>query len=507
MRERAYFVIGFVIGMTVFLCGYISTGHATIVLSDGKIKIQASIEQETGLRIAGENEGEFSILRSTAQLEPDVALTDHFSWHAIFRVVKDGWGQYESEEGWLSKEYWDEDDLDEVLREFYFDADVEKGLHVRIGRQQIVWGETDGFRMLDLINPLDTSWKALGEDFEDQRIPLWSLRATYNIPDLGGIAELVFIPGFDDEEDRVNQFAPASPIYLDPVAWRLFDREDELAHWGPTEAPPPAVITLPPANVTTDYPERGLHHYQLGFRWIGDYKGFSYTIADFYSFMYDPIARYRWGIGSVAPTADPATWINGVPVVTDVVLDYPRTNMIGGTFNWYSNWLNTVFRGEFGYWDALEWNTAIMRPFDDSVMKKNTLRYMLGTDGNYFIKWLNETRTFMVSTQIFQTIILNYDNDDEVLSVGAYPAKQRRVETILTLLVSGNYRLDTINPQALIAYDVSGSWWLNPKINFVIGDHWRATLGMNVFYGNNKYKSLGLFRENDEIFLTVLYQF
>ncbi|HQO78855.1 MAG TPA: hypothetical protein PLG17_10130, partial [Thermodesulfobacteriota bacterium] len=418
--------------------------EARFVLADGKIKIEASIEHETGLRLEGENDGEFSILRSTAQLEPDVTLTNRLSWHAIFRLVKDGWGQYESEEHWLSKEYWDEDNLDEVVREFYFDADVAKRLHLRFGRQQIVWGETDGFRMLDLINPLDGSWKALGEDFEDQRIPLWSLRATLGVPCLNGVAEFVFIPGWDDPEDRVNHNAPSSPLFFDPVAWRIYDREDQLAHWGPTEAPAPAAITLPATSVTTDYPEQGLDQYQLGFRWSGDYKGFSYTIADFYSFMYDPIARYRWGSGSVAPTPDPASWINGVPVVTEAVLDYPRTNMIGGSFNWYSNLLNTVFRGEFAYWDALEWNTGTMVPFDDAVKKKNTLRYMLGTDGNYFLKWLNETRTFLISTQIFQTILLNYDDDDEILSVGAYPAKQRHVETILTLLVSGNYRLDTI---------------------------------------------------------------
>lgn len=38
-------------------------------------------------------------------------------------------------------------------------ADFKKqDLWVRIGRQNIVWGESDGVRLLDIVNPLDNSW-------------------------------------------------------------------------------------------------------------------------------------------------------------------------------------------------------------------------------------------------------------------------------------------------------------------------------------------------------------
>ena len=38
-------------------------------------------------------------------------------------------------------------------------ADFKKGnLWARLGRQNIVWGESDGVRLLDVVNPLDNSW-------------------------------------------------------------------------------------------------------------------------------------------------------------------------------------------------------------------------------------------------------------------------------------------------------------------------------------------------------------
>ena len=59
------------------------------------------------------------------------------------------------------------------LREGYFDF-VLPPFSLRLGRQQVVWGETDGFRALDVINPLDLSWHWSREYWEDIRIPLFS---------------------------------------------------------------------------------------------------------------------------------------------------------------------------------------------------------------------------------------------------------------------------------------------------------------------------------------------
>ena len=37
-----------------------------------------------------------------------------------------------------------------------------KNFNFRVGKQIVVWGETDGFRLMDQINPLDTASRVWG---------------------------------------------------------------------------------------------------------------------------------------------------------------------------------------------------------------------------------------------------------------------------------------------------------------------------------------------------------
>jgi len=51
-------------------------------------------------------------------------------------------------------------------------ADISQGpLFFRLGKQNLSWGETDVFRLLDNINPLDNTFGGPFEDLDDRRIP------------------------------------------------------------------------------------------------------------------------------------------------------------------------------------------------------------------------------------------------------------------------------------------------------------------------------------------------
>ena len=87
------------------------------------------------------------------------------------------------------------------LRTCYIDY-VVGNLWLRAGKQSIVWGETDGIRLLDVVNPIDLSkqlwFEPIYEQFDNIRIPLWSLRATYFLPNAlipDFTVEGVLIPG------------------------------------------------------------------------------------------------------------------------------------------------------------------------------------------------------------------------------------------------------------------------------------------------------------------------
>ena len=84
------------------------------------------------------------------------------------------------------------------LWEFYFD--LSRGpLFLRLGKQNLAWGETDTFRLLDAINPLDNTFGGPFEDLDDRRIPLWMLRGSYNLGGIGPISsamiEAFWVPG------------------------------------------------------------------------------------------------------------------------------------------------------------------------------------------------------------------------------------------------------------------------------------------------------------------------
>ena len=73
--------------------------------------------------------------------------------------------------------------FDNQLREAFVDLKM-RGLPltIRAGRQQIVWGESDNFRMLDRVNTLDVTWHFAQELFWDEiRRPFWMLKFLYQI--------------------------------------------------------------------------------------------------------------------------------------------------------------------------------------------------------------------------------------------------------------------------------------------------------------------------------------
>lgn len=68
-----------------------------------------------------------------------------------------------------------------------------KAVNLRLGLQQVVWGQADGLRVLDVINPLDYREFIL-EEFLDSRRPLWGARADWSLGK--GSLEGVWIPYF-----------------------------------------------------------------------------------------------------------------------------------------------------------------------------------------------------------------------------------------------------------------------------------------------------------------------
>jgi len=76
------------------------------------------------------------------------------------------------------------------FRDLFMDLDFGQvgvgSLSIRVGNQQIVWGESDLYRSIDIINPLRIDQnQGAGEKFDEFRTPIWAVKALYNIGVVG----------------------------------------------------------------------------------------------------------------------------------------------------------------------------------------------------------------------------------------------------------------------------------------------------------------------------------
>jgi hypothetical protein len=90
-----------------------------------------------------------------------------------------------------------------------------KNFSARIGRQQVVWGESDLFRSLDVVNPLRVDQNGfVGEDFADYREPLWIAKFLYNLENIGILEgaglEVFYSPDSRPQADRFNLILPGT---------------------------------------------------------------------------------------------------------------------------------------------------------------------------------------------------------------------------------------------------------------------------------------------------------
>src|SRR5262249_1698346 len=91
--------------------------------------------------------------------------------------------------------------FESIFREAYSDIEFEDiPLTLRLGRQMIVWGESDNLRMLDRTNALDSTWHSAGlETWDDLRIPYWTIKGIYTFGSVGSLIdtflEAYWVPG------------------------------------------------------------------------------------------------------------------------------------------------------------------------------------------------------------------------------------------------------------------------------------------------------------------------
>jgi len=173
------------------------------------------------------------------------------------------------------------------LFEWYFN--ITKGpLFIRIGRQNLSWGETDSFRLLDQINPLDNLFGGFLLPLDERRVPLNMLRAQWSFGTVGPISDLT-LEGFVSPDYRtaawytLNQgsiwqaHTNTSPVAVGrmPCGGPVFGRKNP----GPNDAPGNGV----PCSVRAPGPHSSIEDSRGGGRLVGTIHDFTFSLAHYYT--------------------------------------------------------------------------------------------------------------------------------------------------------------------------------------------------------------------------------
>ena len=324
------------------------------------------------------------------------------------------------------------------LRELYYYTRL-NGLNLTLGKQQIVWGETDGLKLLDVVNPQNFREFIL-DDFEDSRIPLWSVKAEFDVKDIG--VQLLWIP---DNTYHITQDFDAP----------FFTR---------------SLFPTPPEGVSAQLnkpkrPSRFFADSDFGVKLTTFTKGWDVSLN--YLYYYDDLPAFYSQLEIV----------DNNPVIS-IDPEYERQQLLGGTFNKVFG--SSTFRGELAYVFGQHFISNSPNAIR-GVETSDFFRTALGID---FIKG-----EYVLSGQIFNEWVM------ETIS----PFNRERWETNYSLLASRELLNDSLKAEVLWVHSSNhGDGYITPSLSYWVNTNTQLLLNAHIFYGKET-QLFGQFKDRSRI--------
>ncbi len=462
----------FILCIASFITGVFSSAFA-IQVGDN-IEMAGYLKTEVWVKTNNDNSHQFlSSFKNTFDVEGEYKISDNWTFFMHGRYFYDPaydirndpvFDKNQAKIGNTQRTEW--------LRDCYLDY-ISDQLDIRIGKQQVVWGQADGLPFLDRVMPFDLSYYWL-YDFADIRIPLWMVKVEYS-PQINSTLQFLLIPDFE-----ASRSAPANA----PFAFKANNSWDTFkginASFGGT------------AQEAIYRPPKQFKNSRVGLRWrsmVGD--GIEYTL------------NWLYGYSTSAYTyTDSFTPILGSFGHYQVSRRHKLMHLIGFSFN--KSFINPgifegwTIRGEFAYFhnEPTYYGTQGSRKLTERTDKYT---YVLGFDRTFFTKWV-------FSLQFAQYI---HDNKKignyQVLNSYTYGLLEK-IENYVTLKIATDFMHERLKPQVLIIYNDDNDGRVSFKTTYELRDNLWLTVGYHHFWGP-VYGSNGQFRNNDHLYCSVKFTF
>lgn len=324
------------------------------------------------------------------------------------------------------------------LRELYLDFEM-GDFYWRLGKQQLVWGQADGIKILDVVNP-QSFREFILDDFDDSRIPLWTVKLEYGVGDSSNL-ELLWIPdtSYHEFAEIGSPYSITSPKLVPNLPINILLRGREI-----------------------DKPDDPFSDSDAGIRLTGFWGGWDVSFNYLYHYQDTPV-YYQ----DMLPSDE-----------IELRPEYERNNLLGGTLS--NAFGDMTIRAEVVYSsDTFNLSNDLTQR---GVLESAEMSSVLGLD------WQASSET-LVSAQWFYSRLLDYEEstirDEE--------------EQMVSLLLQRDLNNAAWQLRLLSLYSLNDKDSLvQLKLKYWVRSNLEVWLGADIF-GGNSLGLFGQFKEEDRL--------
>ena len=332
---------------------------------------------------------------------------------------------------------------DIAIREWYVDTEMFNTFW-RIGKQQVVWGQADGLKVLDVVNP-QSYREFILDEFADSRIPLWMLNIEVPITDNDSI-QLLWVP-----DTTYNELAVQGTVYEFSSPLLIPQLVDGIAL----------------IEINEDKPSKASDG-DMGIRYSKFYDGWDLTFNYMYHYHDNPVF-YQSVIG------------------TEVTINatYERNNLIGATAS--KAFGSFTLRTELGYSSDtyhLINNASSAFIENQGIHESDELSTVIGLD----YQGIENT---MLSMQWFQSTVFDYED---------YLIRPEH-NNILSWLYKQSFQNETWELDLLALYGLDQhDRSIQLQLSYMLESNVKLWTGADVFAGPSE-SLFGQFTDTDRVLI------
>src|SRR5690554_709726 len=501
------------------------SAHASETFTyDGYLRQEFSWNMKNWKDTPFNDRGKMSMMRSTARLNLNWNPTGNVYVVAKLRASKEartsflkklekqGAGNYHDKK--ITRELYDQADV----RELFVDFPIGDRVSMRLGKQQIVWGETDFFAANDLVHGYDYTWRSFLEPANEE-LRKANIIAKMNIdfPEQNGDLEVFVRPGWDRKKDIGQE--------IDIYGGR----------WSSQPYAGVDFRNIDPYNFRHKHGDR--RDPTGGIRWSALAGSTNYSLSFLRSFYNAPIMNASDGPvnnpnGNIRNTSSKPT--RGM--FGEII--YPVVNIFGATASRYFAAADAVFSTEVAYIKDAPFNyvdgnpsvgSMVVAPGFDGYKRKDVVASMIRMDKNIAAtqKWLGTEKPMFLSVQLFDKWVQSYNKKDQLLYSVGWGGKVKRHTTIGTAIFDMSYKSGRVKPNLVVGGDLTnGGGFAVPSVTFELSKNLRWKVEYDHFWdsGHNPgagngtcqpgtmhtcegTKLFGYFHNRDQLYTSLTYLF